>query len=111
MTIEWKTEYDDLMDRSPVILKDFNADLDEANIVALRQLVVVVRPLVVVDAVVRAGYHPYEGTGHKLARLLLFSLDAGLIKPPLRVETVWEFASTLSPRPLPDWAPYEGDPL
>ena len=102
-TTDWETQYADLMVRATVNLEETVARNEET--------IEVLRPLVVVDAVCRAGYHPYQGDGHKLARLLLVSLEEGWLQPPLRVEHVWEVASMFKNGPLPDWVPYEGESL
>ena len=102
-TTDWETKYADLMVRATVNL--------EETVASNEKTLQILRPLIVVDAVCRAGYHPYEGDGHKLARLLLVALEERWINPPITVETVWKIVSMFQPEPLPDWAPYQGEPL
>ncbi len=101
MNVDWETKYDALMRRATVNL--------ENSVARNAETIEVLRPLVVVDAVCRAGYHPYEGDGHKLARLLLVGLEEGWISPPITPATVWRLAGRFGR--LPDWAPYQGEPL
>ena len=101
MNVDWETKYDDLMARATVNLEETVARDEET--------IEVLRPLIVVDTVIRAGHHSYEGDGHKLARLLLVGLEEGWISPPITPATVWRLASRFGR--LPDWAPYEGEPL
>ena len=101
MKVDWEAKYDDLMVRATGNLEETVARDEET--------IEILRPLIVVDAVCRAGYHPYEGDGRKLARLLLVGLEEGWISPPVTPATVWRLASRFGR--LPDWVPYQGEPL
>ncbi len=105
-TIDWESKCDDLMDRATTGLEKTLAAKEETI-----EIFKILRPLVVVDAVVRGGFHPYQGDGAKLAKLILHSLKEGWLRPPVTVETVWRIASMFRNGPVPDWAPHEGDPL
>ena len=101
--MSWETKYQDLMVRATINL--------EQTVARDEETLQVLRPLIVVDAVIRGGFHPYQGDGHKLARLLLVGLEEGWLQPPLRVEHVWEVASMFENGPLLDWVPHEGESL
>jgi hypothetical protein len=102
MSVEWETKYGDLLGRATGILEDYNTHLKED--------IEILRPLIVRDVVVKAGWCSCEGDGARLVTLILKSLEEGWLKPPVTAATVWRLASRFGR--VPDWPPYEeGEPL